>query len=120
MIKCVVLTFNISHEIFKNKRQTARNLMNSGIYSGCNHTLNLPAFSIAALFLNRPSDLALAGLLTAIITFFCSVAQHRVHTILNADLVIVMKRGIILEYDRPQALLDKEDSVFASFVQADK
>ncbi|XP_055365722.1 ATP-binding cassette sub-family C member 8 isoform X2 [Betta splendens] len=45
---------------------------------------------------------------------------HRVHTILNADLVIVMKRGIILEYDRPQALLDKEDSVFASFVQADK
>ncbi|XP_061577419.1 ATP-binding cassette sub-family C member 8 isoform X1 [Cololabis saira] len=45
---------------------------------------------------------------------------HRVHTILNADLVIVMKRGIILEYDGPQALLDKEDSVFASFVRADK
>uniref|UniRef100_A0A4W5R6U2 ATP-binding cassette, sub-family C (CFTR/MRP), member 8 n=1 Tax=Hucho hucho TaxID=62062 RepID=A0A4W5R6U2_9TELE len=45
---------------------------------------------------------------------------HRVHTILNADLVIVMKRGIILEYDRPQALLEKEDSVFASFVKADK
>ncbi|XP_056273131.1 ATP-binding cassette sub-family C member 8 [Pseudoliparis swirei] len=45
---------------------------------------------------------------------------HRVHTILNADLVIVMKRGIILEYDRPQALLAKEDSVFTSFVRADK
>uniref|UniRef100_A0A8C3B347 ATP-binding cassette, sub-family C (CFTR/MRP), member 8 n=1 Tax=Cyclopterus lumpus TaxID=8103 RepID=A0A8C3B347_CYCLU len=45
---------------------------------------------------------------------------HRVHTILNADLVIVMKRGIILEYDRPQALLSKEDSVFTSFVRADK
>ncbi|KAG7279219.1 hypothetical protein CRUP_013611 [Coryphaenoides rupestris] len=45
---------------------------------------------------------------------------HRVHTILNADLVIVMKRGIILEYDRPHALLEKEDSVFASFVRADK
>ncbi|XP_031726819.1 ATP-binding cassette sub-family C member 8 isoform X3 [Anarrhichthys ocellatus] len=45
---------------------------------------------------------------------------HRVHTIVNADLVIVMKRGIILEYDRPQALLDKEDSVFTSFVRADK
>ncbi|XP_061532689.1 ATP-binding cassette sub-family C member 8 isoform X2 [Phycodurus eques] len=45
---------------------------------------------------------------------------HRVHTILNADLVIVMKRGIILEYGEPQALLNKEDSVFASFVQADK
>nr|XP_043892068.1 ATP-binding cassette sub-family C member 8 isoform X1 [Solea senegalensis] len=45
---------------------------------------------------------------------------HRVHTILNADLVIVMKRGIILEYDKPQVLLDTEDSVFASFVRADK
>ncbi|MED6281585.1 ATP-binding cassette sub- C member 8 [Characodon lateralis] len=45
---------------------------------------------------------------------------HRVHTILSADLVIVMKRGIILEYDRPQALLDREDSIFTSFVRADK
>ncbi|XP_006642521.2 ATP-binding cassette sub-family C member 8 isoform X2 [Lepisosteus oculatus] len=45
---------------------------------------------------------------------------HRVHTILNADLVIVMKRGIILEYDKPDVLLEHEDSVFASFVQADK
>ncbi|MBN3307798.1 ABCC8 protein, partial [Amia calva] len=45
---------------------------------------------------------------------------HRVHTILNADLVIVMKRGIILEYDKPEALLEREDSIFASFVQADK
>ncbi|XP_039664156.1 ATP-binding cassette sub-family C member 8 isoform X3 [Perca fluviatilis] len=45
---------------------------------------------------------------------------HRVHTILNADLVIVMKRGMILEYDRPEALLDKDDSVFTSFVRADK
>uniref|UniRef100_A0A8D0CA09 ATP binding cassette subfamily C member 8 n=1 Tax=Salvator merianae TaxID=96440 RepID=A0A8D0CA09_SALMN len=45
---------------------------------------------------------------------------HRVHTILNADMVIVMKRGVILEYDKPEVLLEKEDSVFASFVQADK
>ncbi|KFP13086.1 ATP-binding cassette sub-family C member 8, partial [Egretta garzetta] len=44
---------------------------------------------------------------------------HRVHTILNADLVIVMKRGVILEYDKPEVLLEQEDSVFASFVQAD-
>lgn len=54
------------------------------------------------------------------LTFSLCAAQHRVHTILNADLVIVMKRGIILEYDRPEALLDKEDSVFTSFVRADK
>lgn len=46
--------------------------------------------------------------------------QHRVHTILNADMVIVMKRGVILEHERPEALLEKEDSVFTSFVRADK
>uniref|UniRef100_A0A803TBY3 ATP binding cassette subfamily C member 8 n=1 Tax=Anolis carolinensis TaxID=28377 RepID=A0A803TBY3_ANOCA len=45
---------------------------------------------------------------------------HRVHTILNADMVIVMKRGVILEYDKPEILLEQEGSVFASFVQADK
>ncbi|XP_048401386.1 ATP-binding cassette sub-family C member 8 isoform X5 [Stegostoma tigrinum] len=45
---------------------------------------------------------------------------HRVHTILNADLVIVMKRGIILEYDTPSILLEQRDGIFASFVQADK
>ncbi|XP_061077609.1 ATP-binding cassette sub-family C member 8 isoform X1 [Conger conger] len=45
---------------------------------------------------------------------------HRVHTILNADVVIVMKRGIILEYDKPEVLLNREESVFASFVRADK
>uniref|UniRef100_A0AAY4D5P4 ATP-binding cassette, sub-family C (CFTR/MRP), member 8 n=1 Tax=Denticeps clupeoides TaxID=299321 RepID=A0AAY4D5P4_9TELE len=48
------------------------------------------------------------------------IIAHRVHTILNADLVIVIKRGLILEYDKPEVLLEREDSVFASFVQADK
>ncbi|KAL7992145.1 hypothetical protein Chor_016401 [Crotalus horridus] len=48
------------------------------------------------------------------------IIAHRVHTILNADMIIVMKRGVILEYDKPEILLEKEDSVFASFVQADK
>ncbi|XP_070789628.1 ATP-binding cassette sub-family C member 8 isoform X3 [Pituophis catenifer annectens] len=48
------------------------------------------------------------------------IIAHRVHTILNADMIIVMKRGVILEYDKPEVLLEKEDSVFASFVQADK
>ncbi|XP_054828142.1 ATP-binding cassette sub-family C member 8 isoform X4 [Eublepharis macularius] len=45
---------------------------------------------------------------------------HRVNTILNADMVIVMKRGVILEYEKPEILLEQEGSVFASFVQADK
>uniref|UniRef100_A0AAQ4QAV5 ATP-binding cassette, sub-family C (CFTR/MRP), member 9 n=1 Tax=Gasterosteus aculeatus aculeatus TaxID=481459 RepID=A0AAQ4QAV5_GASAC len=44
---------------------------------------------------------------------------HRVHTILTADTVIVMKRGNILEYDKPETLLEQEDGVFASFVRAD-
>uniref|UniRef100_A0A3P9NNP0 ATP-binding cassette, sub-family C (CFTR/MRP), member 9 n=1 Tax=Poecilia reticulata TaxID=8081 RepID=A0A3P9NNP0_POERE len=44
---------------------------------------------------------------------------HRVHTILTADLVIVMKRGNILEYDTPNTLLEQEDGMFASFVKAD-
>lgn len=45
--------------------------------------------------------------------------QHRVHTILEADLVIVMKRGNILEIDKPETLLENEDGMFASFVRAD-
>ncbi|XP_044137448.1 ATP-binding cassette sub-family C member 9 isoform X1 [Bufo gargarizans] len=44
---------------------------------------------------------------------------HRVHTILTADLVIVMRRGNILEYDTPESLLAQEDGIFASFVRAD-
>ncbi|XP_058993540.1 ATP-binding cassette sub-family C member 8 isoform X8 [Mustela lutreola] len=45
---------------------------------------------------------------------------HRVHTILTADLVIVLKRGAILEFDKPEKLLSRKDSIFASFVRADK
>ncbi|XP_037616314.1 ATP-binding cassette sub-family C member 9 isoform X2 [Sebastes umbrosus] len=44
---------------------------------------------------------------------------HRVHTILTADLVIVMKRGNILEYDKPETLLEQEDGIFASLIRAD-
>ncbi|TMS03088.1 ATP-binding cassette sub-family C member 9 [Larimichthys crocea] len=47
------------------------------------------------------------------------IIAHRVHTILTADLVIVMKRGNILEYDKPETLLEQEDGMFASFVKAD-
>ncbi|EGW12081.1 ATP-binding cassette transporter sub-family C member 8, partial [Cricetulus griseus] len=48
------------------------------------------------------------------------MATHRVHTILSADLVMVLKRGAILEFDKPETLLSQKDSVFASFVRADK
>ncbi len=50
---------------------------------------------------------------------FC-VGQHRVHTILGSDVVIVMKHGGILEYDEPDVLLEQKDSVFSAFVRADK
>lgn len=50
---------------------------------------------------------------------FC-VGQHRVHTILGSDAVIVMKHGAIVEYDEPEALLEQKDSVFSAFVRADK
>ncbi|TRY89266.1 hypothetical protein DNTS_031839 [Danionella cerebrum] len=45
---------------------------------------------------------------------------HRVHTILNSDVVIVMKHGTILEYDEPDVLLEQKDSIFSAFVRADK
>ncbi|XP_077091657.1 ATP-binding cassette sub-family C member 8 isoform X2 [Siphateles boraxobius] len=45
---------------------------------------------------------------------------HRVHTILGSDVVIVMKRGGIVEYDEPDVLLEQKDSVFSAFVRADK
>lgn len=44
---------------------------------------------------------------------------HRVHTILTADLVIVMKRGSIMEKEKPEILMEQEDGLFASFVKAD-
>uniref|UniRef100_A0AC11DP61 Uncharacterized protein n=1 Tax=Ovis aries TaxID=9940 RepID=A0AC11DP61_SHEEP len=57
--------------------------------------------------------------LTAFADHTVVTIAHRVHTILTADLVIVMKRGNILEYDTPESLLAREDGVFASFVRAD-
>lgn len=54
-----------------------------------------------------------------LIVFLRLCSQHRVHTILTADLVIVMKRGNILEYDKPKTLLEQEDGMFTSFVKAD-
>ncbi|XP_076853428.1 ATP-binding cassette sub-family C member 8 [Brachyhypopomus gauderio] len=45
---------------------------------------------------------------------------HRVHTILRSDIIIVMKHGAVVESARPDVLLEQKDSVFASFVRADK
>uniref|UniRef100_A0A674JF60 ATP binding cassette subfamily C member 9 n=1 Tax=Terrapene triunguis TaxID=2587831 RepID=A0A674JF60_9SAUR len=57
--------------------------------------------------------------MTAFVDRTVVTIAHRVHTILTADLVIVMKRGNILENDTPENLLSREDGIFASFVRAD-
>ncbi|KTG32996.1 hypothetical protein cypCar_00006989 [Cyprinus carpio] len=72
-------------------------------------------FCLARAFVRKSSILIMDEATASI-----DMATHRVHTILNADLVIVMKRGVILEFDKPEVLLSQEDSVFASFVRADK
>ncbi|XP_077863979.1 ATP-binding cassette sub-family C member 9-like [Saccoglossus kowalevskii] len=41
---------------------------------------------------------------------------HRISTILNSDTVLVLSDGKVMEYDTPQNLLEKEDSIFASLV----
>ncbi|KAI8833890.1 P-loop containing nucleoside triphosphate hydrolase protein [Chytridium lagenaria] len=41
---------------------------------------------------------------------------HRINTIIDYDRVLVMDNGNVIEYDTPEALLDKEDSVFRAMV----
>ncbi|GAB0177174.1 ATP-binding cassette sub-family C member 9 [Grus japonensis] len=71
-------------------------------------------FCLARAFVRKSSILIMDEATASI-----DMATHRVHTILTADLVIVMKRGNILEYDTPENLLSQEDGIFASFVRAD-
>ncbi|XP_055508829.1 ATP-binding cassette sub-family C member 9-like [Leucoraja erinacea] len=92
-------------------------------------------FSLARAFVRKSSilimdeatasiDMATESILQKVVmTAFADrtvvTIAHRVHTILTADLVIVMKRGKILEYDKPENLLAHEGGIFASFVKAD-
>uniref|UniRef100_A0A6Q2WXA2 ATP-binding cassette, sub-family C (CFTR/MRP), member 9 n=1 Tax=Esox lucius TaxID=8010 RepID=A0A6Q2WXA2_ESOLU len=80
-------------------------------------------FCLARAFVRKSSilimDEATASIDMATVRSLPPSRLHRVHTILEADLVIVMKRGNIMEIDRPEALLEQEDSMFASFVRAD-
>nr|XP_054751164.1 ATP-binding cassette sub-family C member 9-like [Lytechinus pictus]XP_054751165.1 ATP-binding cassette sub-family C member 9-like [Lytechinus pictus] len=42
---------------------------------------------------------------------------HRIATILNSDSILVLSDGRVIEYDSPDNLLAREDSVFASLVK---
>ena len=43
---------------------------------------------------------------------------HRLHTIADADRVLVLDKGVVKEYDSPWALLKKEGSAFLGMVRA--
>ncbi|XP_033643756.1 ATP-binding cassette sub-family C member 8-like [Asterias rubens] len=46
------------------------------------------------------------------------VIAHRVRTILDSDVIIVLNDGAVIECDTPQNLLVKEDGLFAAFVDS--
>ena len=41
---------------------------------------------------------------------------HRLDTILDSDRVMVLSKGKVVEFDSPQALLERKDSLFSELV----
>ncbi|WOL09549.1 hypothetical protein Cni_G18302 [Canna indica] len=42
---------------------------------------------------------------------------HRIHTVVDSDLILVLSEGRILEYDKPSKLLEREDSSFSKLIK---
>ncbi|XP_031277497.1 putative ABC transporter C family member 15 [Pistacia vera] len=42
---------------------------------------------------------------------------HRIHTVIDSDLVLVLSDGRIAEYDTPKKLLEREDSFFSKLIK---
>ena len=43
---------------------------------------------------------------------------HRIHTVINYDKIIVMKKGEVIENGSPENLLKNPDGIFKSFVES--
>jgi len=48
----------------------------------------------------------------------CITVAHRLNTIMDSDLVLVMDNGKAAEFDKPSSLLSKEGGIFKSLVDA--
>merc|ERR1719296_349368 len=48
----------------------------------------------------------------------CITIAHRLNTIMDSDLVLVMDDGRAAEFDKPSSLLSKEGGIFKSLVDA--
>ncbi|KAJ3680647.1 hypothetical protein LUZ60_016925 [Juncus effusus] len=42
---------------------------------------------------------------------------HRIHTVIDSDLILVLSEGRVLEYDTPSKLLEREDSAFSKLIK---
>ncbi|RWV92205.1 hypothetical protein GW17_00045446 [Ensete ventricosum] len=42
---------------------------------------------------------------------------HRIHTVIDSELILVLSEGKILEYDKPSTLLEREDSAFSKLIK---
>jgi ATP-binding cassette, subfamily C (CFTR/MRP), member 1 len=43
---------------------------------------------------------------------------HRLNTIMHSDRVLVMQKGEVAEFDSPQNLLDRPESIFKEYVSS--
>ncbi|KAI3889461.1 hypothetical protein MKX03_014589 [Papaver bracteatum] len=67
-------------------------------------------------------DTATDGIVQKIITREfenCTVVTvaHRIHTVIDSDLVLVLSEGRVVEYDTPAKLLERDDSFFSKLIK---
>jgi len=49
--------------------------------------------------------------------WLCSQIAHRINTIMDSDMVLVMSDGKVAEYDAPEKLLENHSSLFYALVE---